>query len=171
VHKINREALETEATGAEIGRLTMRGQRWGEAEMPGCDMKAAQVQQMRVLPEELSIRLGSYRHGGEGNRPAEAGETRVCFRQAAIQRAVAVDSVTAGFATPKFRSERAAPGDRASAPMTARRQLYSTRAGPRSRRDGRLPRGCDSYFPISFRIAFKPSREILVHSIEDLPSG
>jgi len=51
----------------------------------GVRHEADLVQQMEVLPEELSIRLGSYRRGGEGNRPVGAGEKGVCFRQAATQ--------------------------------------------------------------------------------------
>jgi len=43
---------------------------------------------MRVLPGDLSIHPGSYRHSGEGNRDAEAGEKGGCVRQSAIQRAV-----------------------------------------------------------------------------------
>jgi hypothetical protein len=46
------------------------------------------VQQVKDLSEKLSIQLGSYRHGGEGDRTAGAGGTKVCERQAATQRAV-----------------------------------------------------------------------------------
>ena len=50
--------------------------------------EAASVKQVQVLSGELSIRPGSYRHGGKGDRPVEAGEKGGCLRQSAIQRAV-----------------------------------------------------------------------------------
>src|SRR5688572_16984838 len=43
---------------------------------------------MRVLPGELSIHPGSYRHGGKGNRAVGAGGKGGCVRQSANQRAV-----------------------------------------------------------------------------------
>jgi len=41
-------------------------------------MQAVLVQQVEVLPGELSIHPGSYRHGGKGDQPVEAGEKGVC---------------------------------------------------------------------------------------------
>jgi hypothetical protein len=50
-------------------------------------VKGIPVQRVQVPPEELSVRLGSYPDGGEGDRAVEASGTEVRFWRAASMRA------------------------------------------------------------------------------------